>query len=103
MSINFVFYLVKIKLFGSFSKDECYKQIDKLVKEDNNWSTLIKRYNNSNFMKRAKIIALCDILVDGRYIESQRNISAKWKGSDNQRCIDIEETLKQGEVVLYCE
>ena len=41
------------------------------------------------------------VFIDGRYIESQRNPSAKWKGSDNQKCIDVKESL-QGKAVLYC-
>ena len=58
---------------------------------------------NFNMHKRQKIINSVDVLVDGRYIDSQRNISAKWKGSDNQRVIDIKKSLQQGEVVLYCD
>lgn len=52
---------------------------------------------------RAEIIKLCDVLVDGRYIDSQRDISLKWRGSKNQRVIDIHESLKQNKVVLYCD
>lgn len=44
-----------------------------------------------------------DILVDGRYIDSQRDISLKWRGSSNQRCIDIKESLKQDKVILWCD
>lgn len=56
-----------------------------------------------DYQKRQQIISKCDILVDGRYIDSQRNPSKKWAGSDNQRVIDVHESLKQNEVVLYCE
>lgn len=85
-----------------FSKQICYKTIDNLISEDCNITTLQSRYNNSIFMKRAKIVGLCDILIDGRYIESQCDITLKWKGSKNQRVIDINKTLKQGEIVLWC-
>lgn len=53
--------------------------------------------------KRSEIISQCNVVVDGRYIDSQRNISAKWKGSDNQRVIDIKKSLEQNEIVLYCD
>ena len=53
--------------------------------------------------RRKQIVSLVDIFVDGRYIDLQRNISAKWKGSDNQRVISIRDSLRQGKVVLYCE
>lgn len=56
-----------------------------------------------NNLKRMDIISMCNVVVDGRYIDSQRNISAKWRGSDNQRVINISESLKQGKVVLYCD
>ena len=35
--------------------------------------------------------------------EIQRNPSKKWAGSDNQRVIDVQESLKQRKVVLYCD
>lgn len=54
-------------------------------------------------IKRWEIVKNCNILVDGRYIESQRNPSLHWKGSSNQRCIDIQESLRKNKVVLYCD
>lgn len=53
--------------------------------------------------QRMEIISKCDILIDGRYIDSQRNPSKKWAGSDNQRVIDIQESLQQNKVILYCD
>ena len=53
--------------------------------------------------KRREIVKQCTVMVDGRYIDSQRNPSKKWAGSDNQRVINIQESLKQGKVVLYCD
>lgn len=50
---------------------------------------------------RCEIVKSIDVLVDGQYIDSQRNISAKWRGSDNQRVIDVQESLKKGEIVLW--
>lgn len=52
---------------------------------------------------RWDIIKMCDVLVDGEYIEEQRDITLKWRGSKNQRVINIPETLKQNKVVLYCD
>lgn len=49
------------------------------------------------------LMGLIDILVDGRFIEEQKDLSLKWRGSKNQRVIDVKETLKNGSVVLYCE
>ena len=53
--------------------------------------------------KRQQIITLCDVMVDGRYIDSQRNPSKKWAGSDNQRVIDTRKSLEQNKIILYCD
>ena len=50
-----------------------------------------------------KLFLCANVMVDGRYIDSQRNPSKKWAGSDNQRVISIQESIKQGKVVLYCD
>lgn len=52
--------------------------------------------------KMRMIIAQCDIMVDGRYIDSLRDVSLRWRGSSNQRVISVQDTLEQGKIVLYC-
>lgn len=42
-----------------------------------------------------------DVLVDGEFVEAQKNISLPFRGSENQRIIDIPKTLAQGKVILY--
>lgn len=42
-----------------------------------------------------------DVLVDGPYIEEQRDITLPFRGSKNQRLIDVKETLKQGQIIQY--
>jgi anaerobic ribonucleoside-triphosphate reductase activating protein len=42
-----------------------------------------------------------DVLVDGQYIEEQRDITLKWRGSRNQRVIDVKQTFEKQEIVLY--
>ena len=60
------------------------------------------RLTNTEYL-RQQIISMCDVLVDGQYIDSKRDVSLRWRGSSNQRVIDIKESLKRNEVVLYCE
>ena len=50
---------------------------------------------------RQDIVKQCDVLVDGRYEEDKRDITYHWAGSTNQRVIDVQESLKQNQVVLW--
>lgn len=47
-----------------------------------------------------EILSVCDVLVDGRFDKSKKNISLKFRGSENQRIIDLKPTLLQNKVVL---
>lgn len=53
--------------------------------------------------KRWGIIKLVNVLVDGEYIEEQRDITLKWRGSKNQRVIDVQQSLSKNKVILYCD
>ena len=55
------------------------------------------------YQKRQQIIYKCDVMVDGRYIDSQRDTSLRWRGSKNQRVINIQQSLQKGEIVLWTE
>ena len=59
--------------------------------------------SDSNFSLRKNIIQKCDVLVDGPYVDSLRDITLAFRGSSNQRLIDVQETLKSGEVVLWSD
>lgn len=50
-----------------------------------------------------RILETVDILVDGPFIEAQKNIGLQFRGSENQRIIDLRKTEKQGEVILWKE
>lgn len=49
------------------------------------------------------IMKYIDVLVDGKYIEEEKDLTLKWRGSKNQRVIDVQETFKQNKIVLYCD
>lgn len=49
------------------------------------------------------LISMFDVLVDGAYVEKLKDIRLKFRGSSNQRVINVPETLKTGECVLYLE
>lgn len=50
-----------------------------------------------------EIFQYIDILVDGRYIDDLRDYKLKWRGSSNQRIIDVQASLKSGDVVFSPE
>lgn len=83
---------------------------------DNSLIHLLKRLNNEVFkpiwiysgylyenlimsQSTLQILQQCDILVDGRYIENLKDHRLKFRGSSNQRIIDIQESLSQNTVI----
>ena len=71
--------------------------------ETDDFDYIEESYVDGLYEKRKQIISQCTVMVDGRYIDSQRNPSKKWAGSDNQRVIDIKQSLQQNRLVLYCD
>lgn len=61
------------------------------------WEDILREPSNV----RHDIVKKVDILVDGQFIEQQKNLSLAFKGSTNQRVINVQESLKQGKIVLY--
>ena len=59
--------------------------------------------NADEWLTRWEIISNVDVLVDGEYIDEQRDVTLKWRGSKNQRVIDVKQSLAQNKVVLYCD
>lgn len=51
--------------------------------------------------KRKEIFKNIDVLVDGKYIDSQRDITLPYRGSLNQRLIDVKQSLQKGKIVLW--
>ena len=58
---------------------------------------------NGNDLKRRDIISKCDVVVDGKYIDALRDTTLKWRGSTNQRVIDIHKSKKYGEIILWAD
>ena len=46
-------------------------------------------------------LSYLDVLVDGPFIQSRKNLTLRFRGSDNQRLIDVPESLSRGEVVIW--
>ena len=50
---------------------------------------------------RRKLVELCDVIVDGRYIEEERDLSLHFRGSRNQRIIDVANSTLLNKIVEY--
>ncbi|TGY97248.1 anaerobic ribonucleoside-triphosphate reductase activating protein [Petralouisia muris] len=46
-----------------------------------------------------ELLSLIDILVDGEFVQEKKNISLRFRGSENQRIIDVKKSLEQGTIV----
>lgn len=54
-------------------------------------------------IKRKNIIKLVNVLVDGEYIDEQKDLTLKWRGSKNQHVINVKESIKNNKIILYCD
>lgn len=49
------------------------------------------------------VMEVVDVLVDGEFMLEQKDTQLPWRGSSNQRVIDVRESRKAGKVILHCE
>ena len=54
-------------------------------------------------LKDKEVLKYIDVLVDGQFIDELRDPKLQWKGSSNQRVIDIQKSIKNKKVILYNE
>lgn len=53
--------------------------------------------------KNEEIMQYLDVLVDGQYVDELHDFRLKWRGSSNQRVINVKKSLKNNKIVLECE
>lgn len=59
--------------------------------------------NADEWLTRWEIISNVDVLIDGEYIDEQRDVTKKWVGSKNQQVINVKESIKNNKIILYCD
>lgn len=86
-----------------YNIDEC-TELCKECKEKfpNKTIWLYTGYNFENIMNY-EILDYVDIVVDGNYQHKLRDVSLKWRGSSNQRVIDVQRSRKEGNIILHCD
>ena len=63
------------------------------------WEQLISGNHRSSLPETKEMLSLIDVLVDGPFVEAKKNIRLRFRGSENQRVIDVGQSLKTGRVV----
>ena len=51
--------------------------------------------------KQNELLQYIDVLIDGKYIDDLRNDTLAFRGSENQRIIDVKKSLKKDKIILY--
>lgn len=51
--------------------------------------------------KKKELLQLCDMLIDGKFEQDKKSLALLYRGSANQRLINVQESLKQGKVIEY--
>lgn len=54
-------------------------------------------------LKDKEVLKYIDVLVDGQYVDELHDFRLKWRGSSNQRVINVPASLKENKIVLECE
>ena len=101
-------YITRITLLGGESLDQAKELLQLLFKIRNEFPNLkIWIYSGRTFEEnisvkdKADCLKLCDVLVDGRFIDELKDLTLAFRGSSNQRIIDLKKTFKSNKVVLY--
>ena len=76
------------------------KTIHQLYPDKTQW--LYTGYNYED-IKDLEIMKYIDVLVDGEYIDSLRDTSLPFRGSSNQRLIDVQKSLKENKIIKYID
>ena len=94
----------------TFSGGEPFEQAEKLsiladaIKEKGKTIWIYSGYTFEQLLEddsKRNLLEKCDVLVDGRYDKNKTELNLRFKGSTNQRIIDIKKSLSENKVVLF--
>lgn len=66
------------------------------------WESVMNA-NSSIEKLRKELVESCDVFIDGPFEEANKDLSLHWRGSSNQRVINVKESLRQNQIVLYTD
>ena len=64
------------------------------------WEQLTSGHHRSSLPGTKEMLSLIDVLVDGPFVEAKKNIRLRFRGSENQRIIDVQKSLESGIVMI---
>ena len=101
-------YITRCTLVGGEPLDQAKELLPLLSKIRHEFSNLkIWIYSgrtleeNISIKDKVDCLKLCDVLVDGRFIDELKDLTLAFRGSSNQRIIDLKKTFESNKVVLY--
>ena len=80
------------------------KKVKEIYPEKTIWAYsgfLYDELKEMNYPETKEILSLIDVLVDGKFVESLKDPNLYFRGSSNQRVIDMKKTLKSKKIVLH--
>ena len=83
--------------------DDLLNLLRRIKQETNETIWIYSGYTYEEILKepkRRQILELCDVLVDGRFVEALKDLKLRFRGSSNQSIIDVQASLTSGEKVL---
>lgn len=96
-----------LEIENVFSVNKLLLDIRKFFPQKTIWLYTGYTLNKKMFLEKKKtdivstVINLCDIVVDGPFVKELRDISLTFRGSKNQRIIDIKKSFKYGDIILW--
>lgn len=101
-------YITRASILGGEPLDQAKELLPLLSKIRNEFPNLkIWIYSgrtleeNMKVPLKAECLSLCDVLVDGAYVDELRDLTLAFRGSSNQRIIDLKKTFESSNIVLY--
>ena len=86
-----------------YNIDECTKlckDIKSKYPQKTIWLYTGFEYEN---VQNLEIMNFVDIVVDGSFVQNLKDVSLKWRGSSNQRVIDVKKSKQQNKIILHCD
>ena len=84
--------------------DDLLNLLRRIKQETNETIWIYSGYTYEEILKepkRRQILELCDVLVDGRFVEALKDLKLRFRGSSNQNIIDVQASLNKKEIVKY--